>query len=242
MNVQLAASARPQSKSIGKCSWVQSWKDVFFAHWAVPAERVRPYVDPCVEIDVWHGRAWISAVAFRLHTRPAGWPPVPICSNFLELNLRTYVRDGDEPAVWFLSMHGARRLAVWLGQRLTPLPYRFAPIWNQRVGERQTFVCGDRERPIFEADFRPIGEQRLAGPDTLDSWLLERYSALVPERNGRLNRMQVEHPPWRIQQAAAQVSAGRLGGLFRLDLDRAIDLVHFSDGLTARVGAFERCR
>ena len=126
VNANLATNCRLKRQPLARCAWVQTWREVLFAHWAVPEEAVRPHIDRRIEIDTWRGMAWISAVAFRLNTRPAGWPSAPFCSNFLELNLRTYVRDGDDPAVWFLSMHGGRRLAVWLGQRLTPLPYRFA--------------------------------------------------------------------------------------------------------------------
>jgi uncharacterized protein YqjF (DUF2071 family) len=239
VNADLATNCRVKRRSLATCAWVQTWREVFFAHWAVPEEAVRLHINPRIEIDTWRGQAWISAVAFRLNTRPSGWPSVPFVSNFLELNLRTYVRDGDEPAIWFLSMHGGRRLAVWLGQRLTPLPYRFAPMREHRTGERRGFVCGDSDRPIFEADYRPIGEPRLAEKSTLDAWLLERYSAIVPDRAGRLQRMRVEHPPWRIQPAAAQVSAGNLGRPFQLSLHRAADRVQYSEGVTARVGSFE---
>jgi hypothetical protein len=223
VNADLATNCRMKQRSLAGCAWVQTWRDVFFAHWAAPEEAVRRHIDRRIEIDTWRGMAWISAVAFRLTTRPAGWPSVPFVSNFLELNLRTYVRDGDEPAIWFLSMHGGRRLAVWLGQRLTPLPYRFAPMREQRM----------------EADYRPIGQPRLAEESAHDAWLLERYSAIVPDRAGRLQRMRVEHPQWQIQPAAAQVSAGNLGRPFQLSLHRTADRIQYSEGVTARVGSFE---
>ena len=58
------------------------------------------------------------------------------------------------------------------------------------------------------------------------------------ERGGA-GACRVEHPPWQFQPAAAQVSAGDLGRPFRLDLHRAADRVQYSEGVTARVGAFE---
>jgi uncharacterized protein YqjF (DUF2071 family) len=221
--------------------WAQDWRELLFAHWPVPHSVLRRRLPAEVEIDTWHGQGWVSAVAFRLNTRFAGWPSVPFVSNFLELNLRTYVRDHDRPAVWFLSMHGSSKPAVWLGSKLTPLPYSHAPICLRRSGQQRQFLCGDAHRPLFAADFRPFGETHGAVEGTLDSWLTERYSAIVGDRNGQLLHMNVEHPKWEIQPAAARVEAGRVGFPFDLDLTGPPDLVHYSDGVAAKVGSFEPC-
>jgi len=239
VNGQPAIAATTPARSIPRSCWAQDWREVFFAHWQVPVNLLMAHLSERIELDTWQREAWVSAVAFRLNTRPVGWPSVPFYSAFLELNLRTYVHDDDEPAVCFLSMHGSRRLAVWLGQRLTPLPYSFAPIRGRQVGERHNFTCGIPERPLFDAQYRPIGDPCVARDGTLDSWLLERYRAIVPAPHDRVYRMTVEHPPWSVQPAAARVSAGPLGHAWGFDLHRAPDRVHFSSGVSARVGAFE---
>jgi uncharacterized protein YqjF (DUF2071 family) len=221
--------------------WAQHWRELLFAHWPVSFSALRRHLPAGVEIDTWHGQAWVSAVAFRLNTRLAGWPSIPFVSSFLELNLRTYVRDRDQPAVWFLSMHGSSRPAVWLGRKLTPLPYSHALIRLRRHGQQWQFLCGDALRPLFAADFRPFGETRCATEGTLDFWLTERYAAVVAEKNGNLLRMIVEHLKWEMQPAAARIEAGRLGRQFDLDLNRPPDLVHYSESVDARVSSFEPC-
>ena len=48
-------------------------------------------------------------------------------SNFLELNLRTYVRDrSGNPGVWFYSLDANQSLAVAIARRFFHLPYIFA--------------------------------------------------------------------------------------------------------------------
>jgi hypothetical protein len=157
----------------------------------------------------------------------------------LELNLRTYVCCHGKPAVWFLSMHGSRRLAVWLGRRLTPLPYTFAHIGLTYDGEGHGYCCGAADRPLFSARFRPIGLPTAASDHSLDAWLLERYRAIVLDHSGRLLSMTVEHSPWRVHSAIARTSARALGRDWGIDLDRPPDLVHFSEGVSALVGPFE---
>lgn len=239
MNGSTLAEIADSKSTLLRRRWAQDWRELLFAHWRVPLSTLQSHLPAEVEIDTWHGEAWVSAVAFRLVTRLVGWPSVPFVSRFLELNLRTYVRDRVQPAVWFLSMHGGRRLSVWLGRRLTPLPYSHAPIRYDRSGHQRRFQCGDAHCPLFAADFRPFGETRCVTEGTLDGWLMERYSAAVAERDGTLQRMLVEHPAWELQFAAARVDARRLGKPFDLDLRGPPDLVHYSEGVSASVSSFE---
>ena len=71
----------------------QTWHDLLFAHWPVPADQVRPYIPPGLELDTFDDTAWLSVVPFRMSgVRPRHLPAVPWLSAFPELNLRTYVR------------------------------------------------------------------------------------------------------------------------------------------------------
>lgn len=70
----------------------QSWRDLLFAHWRVPASALRPLIPPRLTIQQFDGSAWIGLVPFRMTgvmLRPL--PDLPGISAFPELNLRTYV-------------------------------------------------------------------------------------------------------------------------------------------------------
>lgn len=223
-----------------QCQWVQSWRHLLFAHWPAPIRSVQRLLPSGLDPDCFDGQAWVSAVAFHLTTRPTGLPSVPLCSDLWELNLRTYVRCANVAAVTFLSMHGSRRSAVWLGRRLTPLPYAFARISAGNSGVRRHFRCSDRSGPpLFEAAYEIDGAEFAPEAQSLDAWLLERYVAIVPDRRGRLKSMRVRHPPWRVLPVRAQVSAVGLGRPFGLELDDAPVPVHSAAGLRAEVGPFE---
>lgn len=65
----------------------------------------------------------MTIVAFRLARVRRRWlPPLGWLSNFAELNLRTYVLYHGEPAIYFLSIHAGKRIAVQMARRVTPLP------------------------------------------------------------------------------------------------------------------------
>jgi uncharacterized protein YqjF (DUF2071 family) len=227
----------------GSWLWFQKWHDLCFAHWQVPRDVLRHHLPPGLEVDTWNGTAWVSVVAFRLHIRRRWLPPLGFCGSFLELNLRTYVRNRDEPGIYFLSIHASKRLEVALANWLTLLPYAFAPIHYQRQAAVWHFNCrhaGAAEPALFDAQFTSTGVCTQPVGNSLDSWLLDRYRAFAADRRGRLYRMVVQHAPWPMQHAEAKMTSNQLGKAWGLELDRLPDEMHFSLGVPAWVWPIER--
>ena len=106
--------------------WImtQTWHDLLFAHWAVDVEALRARVPLALDLDLWDERAWLGIVPFRMtNVAPRGIPAVPGLSAFPELNVRTYVRVGDKPGVFFFSLDAATATAVYGARLLFGLPY-----------------------------------------------------------------------------------------------------------------------
>jgi uncharacterized protein YqjF (DUF2071 family) len=224
------------ANAVKRWRWSQSWRNVFFAHWPMQPERLRPLLPRGLEPDTWGERAWVSVVAFHLQVRHRGLPPLGPCFSFLELNLRTYVRRDGEAAIYFLSIHAGSRLAVRLARWLTPLPYALACITYERCRSAWRFDCrlaAVPAGPLFRAEFQHSGYDASALGDPLDEWLLERYCAYMSDRHGRLHRMVVTHPPWQAAVVGAEVTASRLGALRGLDLQRSPERCHFARSVEA---------
>src|SRR4051812_1889675 len=122
--VLLSPTPAPREKPAGAWQWSQDWHDLLFAHWQVD-DRLGAVLPAGVELDTRDGAAWVSVVAFRLGVRHRWLPPIRPFSNFVELNLRTYVVRRGEPGIFFLSIHAGSRAVVRLARWLTPLPYVF---------------------------------------------------------------------------------------------------------------------
>src|SRR5580704_8328323 len=70
----------------------QRWLHLLFLHWAVDPEMLQRTLPQGLLVDTYEGRAWLGIVPFYMrHVRPVRLPL--LSSNFLELNLRTYVKD-----------------------------------------------------------------------------------------------------------------------------------------------------
>jgi uncharacterized protein len=242
-NSPVASRTSPIAVPTRPWLWSQHWLDLLFAHWQVPPEVLRPHVPSTLEIDSWNGLAYVSAVAFRMdYIRPRGLPSLGWFSRFLELNLRTYVIYRGEPAVYFLSIHAGKRVAVFLARCFTPLPYVYARMHCSRQAaggfrydsERAT-AGGDA---VFKAEFTPVAEPQETRPESLEAWLLERYCLYADDARDTLFRAVVRHRPWTYQPVTGMKLANTLGSPFGLDLTRPPDKVHFSPGLRAVIWPF----
>src|SRR4051812_42045561 len=95
-------------------AWVmtQTWHDLLFAHWPVKSSDLRPKVPAAFELDLFDGHAWVGVVPFHMtNVAPRGVPSLPRVSEFPELNVRTYVRVGDRPGIYFFSLDAGSALA-----------------------------------------------------------------------------------------------------------------------------------
>lgn len=208
--------------------WVmgQTWEELLFAHWRVPVEAVREHVPPQLEIDEHDGSAWLGITPFRLTgLRARGTLPLPFVSEFLELNVRTYVRAEETPGIWFFSLDASSRVAVQAARRSYRLPYFHARMSANERGGWVEYDCsrvGEAGR-VFSGRYRPGGAVFNADPGSLEWFLAERYCLYTADR-GRLYRAEIHHGPWPLQPAEAEIE---LASISPIDVDGE-PLVHFS--------------
>jgi uncharacterized protein len=182
----------------------QTWLDLLFVHWRVPAGVMREHVPRVLALDTFDGDAWLGVTPFELRgLRPSFGPPLPGASRFAELNVRTYVAAGGKPGILFFSLDAGSRLAVEAARRLYRLPYRHAETRIERAGGVVSFPSersGDPAR--FSARYVPGKPLPPAVPGTVEHFLTERYCLYAIER-GRLYRAEIHHPRWRLREADA---------------------------------------
>ena len=145
--------------------WVlaQTWDELLFAHWRVPAEALRPLVPEELSLDEHDGSAWLGITPFVLSGfRLRGTVPLPRLSTFPELNVRTYVTAEDKPGIWFFSLDTSSRGAVEGARRLYKLPYFLARMSVSMRGGWIEYSSSRRDatrRPfVFSGRYRPEGE------------------------------------------------------------------------------------
>ncbi len=214
----------------------QSWQDLLFAHWPVPAAHVAQLLPPGLALDTYAGDAWVSLVPFRMcGVRPRFLPEIPWFSSFPELNVRTYVKrssaEDPRPGVFFFSLDAGNPLAVALARRFYHLPYFRAQMNCRRVDEGIRFRSSRSHTGAPDADFRalyrPTGPVYHAAPGSLDQWLVERYCLYSVDRRGRIHCAEIHHTPWPLQPAAAAFERNWIAQAHRILLPDTAPLLHF---------------
>jgi uncharacterized protein YqjF (DUF2071 family) len=211
---------------------LQRWDRVAFVHWRYRPDALRPHVPPGVRLQVVDGSAWVGLVPLVLHLRAPRPPAAPGWAAFAELNLRTYVTDGEHDGLVFLRVHCARRLVVAALRAGLGLPYAYVPgTARTRAGVTTWAMAGTRVAVEAGA---PVA------PDPLLTALTARFSAFT-RHAGATWRVPVEHPPWPLHEARTlrlRTDVLRRAGLPDPQDDRP--LAHWSPGVDVRVGAPRR--
>lgn len=183
--------------------FIGDWLSVVMIHLEVDAKALQA-VTPFT-LDLWKGRAFVSLVAFTLrgmHPRFGGRLGKlifrPLATHRF-LNVRTYVRHGDETGIHFLAEWLNCRLAVALGPRVFGLPYRFGRVnyVNEPAdGQLEGEVCSADGRTALRYRGQTVGRDfKLCSPGSLAEWLMERYTAFNCMTTKR-RFFRVWHEPW----------------------------------------------
>ncbi len=189
------------------------WRTLAMLNYEIDPAILGPFVPAGTELDFWNGRTFVSIVGFRfLRTRVLG-VPIPFHCNFDEVNLRFYVRH---------KAAGEWRRGVVFIKELVP---RWAIAFVARHVYHENYVAlpmrhtvplpnagGAPSGPVSYEWWRQgawnglyvdiAGEPVLAPDDSEETFITEHYWGYCMQPDGSTLEYQVEHPRWRVWQAA----------------------------------------
>jgi len=234
---------RPRPRPERPWALAQEWHHVLFLHWSVDAGALRPLVPEALDIETRDGFAWITALPFAMRRlRPRGLPVLPCLSSFPQLNVRTYVTLDDRPGVFLLRVAVGSFLAATIARRLFHLPYDRARLTLRQEGEGWIFTCRARagrragagvKSLSLAARYRPEGAAFDAAPGSLERWLSERFCYYAAGCPGRIDRGEIDHPPWFLQRARVDILESVWPEAFGIESGRAPTLAYYSRRQTA---------
>ena len=81
----------------------------------------------------------------------------------------------------------------------------------------------------FRARYGPADLEFEPAPGTLEHFLMERYCLYTRWHGGRILRLDVQHPPWRVSSAAVEIAANTRASMQGIGLDPSeAPIAHFS--------------
>lgn len=213
---------------IPKGNWVyyQEWNKALFLHWIVPFELLREYVPNHLDLDTFKGNCYISLVAFTVEKiRPRFLPSIKCISDFDEVNLRTYVYNGNKRGVYFLNIEAGKSVSSFIAKVISGLPYEKSTI-NRTDGLYSSINSNKGFRLHAEYEI----EETISDKTELDKWLTERYCLYLDKEN-IIYRYDIHHKEWEIKKVAIN-SLNVNYKIGEIDLsNRQPNLTHYSEGI-----------
>lgn len=221
------------------------WRELLFAHWSVDPAVIAPLIPRQLRLDLFEGRCYVGAVPFLMeNVTPRLVPPLPGLHAFPELNFRTYVSVGGKPGVWFFSLDAGQKLAVRVARRFFHLPYFDAKFEIELSGDVVRYSAVRTHRGSadarFAAKYRPLGPVYRAQTGTLEDWLTARFCLYSADSSGRIFRGEIDHEPWPLQQAQADIQTNTLGTWLGISMNGKPELLHFAKSLEVKAWIVER--
>lgn len=207
----------------------QTWRDLLFLHWPVDPPTIRKYVPEELELDLYDNKAWIGIVLFKARcTRPRFMPPVPGAANFLEVNVRTYVKYKNKTGVYFFSLDANSKLAAETASFGGFLPYRSAKMSFGKKKGQINFKSVTKENPQEKIALQyQISPQPVASTE-LEKWLTERY-CLWTKPGDRLLRLDIAHTSWKLKYVQGEIVENTMASYLGLNFKCEKPMAHYAE-------------
>lgn len=193
------------------------WEDLVLLNYTCPPGLLQPLVPRGTVLDTWNGSGIVSLVGFLFRdTRVLGLG-VPFHRTFEEVNLRFYVRrmmsSGEtRRAVVFVRelvpRHAIASIARWVyNEPYLAVPMSHASLLTDADGGTASYSWSYRGQS-FELAAQASGSSCMAPPESEGEFITEHYWGYNRQRSGDTLEYRVEHPAWKIWEAASASFAG----------------------------------
>lgn len=211
----------------------QEWHNLLFLHWRIPDALIREHIPEDLCIDQHEGSAWIGIIPFQMRKlRPRLLPALPSISNFVEINLRTYVRDRHQrKGVWFFSLDTQNPLGNWIARTCFHLNYRYALTDHSQTSNREASPISYRLRFPSQSECKRTEESFIWAHDettfkpsqnmhSLEYFLTERYRLFSYNyRKKQLITGTLSHAPYQLNRPKLKAYSTGLFASNGIDFD-----------------------
>lgn len=181
----------------------QLWENIFFVHWRISPDQIKPYIPMPLKVDTFNGFAWISAVCFQASQSQMRTLPIDLINPVFQLNIRTYVtlQDTEEPGVYFFRLLLNNKMAVKGANVVFHLPFSYANANFSSEENEFIYHTYEKSKPQFHARFEV---QNIYDDSPLAQFLTERY-CIWNKKSNQIIKIPIIHSKWNVQRAKVKI-------------------------------------
>jgi uncharacterized protein YqjF (DUF2071 family) len=181
------------------------WQNLIMANYEIEPAYLLPYLPKGVELDYYHGKAYVSLVGFLFKDSSIFNIPIPFMGTFEEVNLRFYVvrKVGNETrrGVVFINETVPNKIVAWVANKLYKEHYIAIPTkheWklskDKKEIQYQWKVQSAWNSIRVEASFSNLKME--AG--SMEEFIFEHYYGYTKVNATHSIEYKINHPRWMI--------------------------------------------
>jgi uncharacterized protein YqjF (DUF2071 family) len=179
------------------------WKNLILANYIIDPDLLQPWLPAKTEIDFFNGKTYVSLVGFQFYNTRLRGIKIPFHVNFIEVNLRFYVRYKDG-TLWkrgtvFISEIVPRAAISFVANNVYHENYRTMKMTHYIQEEEKLISAGYhwKYRNSWN-QLRVIADPKAAEIPFLseEEFITEHYWGYSKQRNSVTIQYEVAHPRW----------------------------------------------
>ena len=194
------------------------WLDLVMANYSIEPSLLSESVPQGTDLDFWNGECYASLVAFKFFDTKVLGVPIPFHKNFLEVNLRFYVKreieNETKRGVVFVKEIVPRRAIALVARYAYDEPYETWKMWHLESEGKLSYGWSKRncENRITVEIGKNLG---VPESDSHGEFIIEHYWGYTKRGLHRTDEYKVEHPKWElfdVNNARINVDFGKTYG------------------------------
>ncbi|MGB8014238.1 MAG: DUF2071 domain-containing protein [Terriglobales bacterium] len=224
-------SGHPKGVGADRVFLTAEWQHLAMLNYEVDASLLRPFVPAGTELDRWNGKVFASLVGFQfLNTKLFDVLPIPMHSDFEEVNLRFYVRrqagDDVRRGVVFIREIVPRRAIAFVARTFynenyvaLPMAHEIRPAGDNRL---RVAYRWQSEKRWCEMNLETDGQSKLPAEASVEQFITEHYWGYAAQPGGGCVEYRVTHPSWKVWQVRHAAFDGNVEELYGKEMAAAL--------------------
>jgi uncharacterized protein YqjF (DUF2071 family) len=190
-------------------------------------------------LDKFEGRTYVSLIGFEFNNTRVKGVSVPFHRSFLEVNLRFYLRRREKRGVAFIRELVPRRMVAAIARWAFNENYSSVPMAHRIAGKSDKSgliaeYSWGREARRCSMHLDTDGSAAVPNEGSLAQFITEHYWGYAAQCDGGSIEYEVQHPRWRVWQAAKADFKGDSSQFYGPDFSRVLsrppDSAFLADG------------
>jgi uncharacterized protein len=182
-----------------------NWENIVMVNYEIDPSILQPFIPKGVELDLFHGKAYISLVGFMFKNTRLFNIPIPRLGTFEEINLRFYVKRKTESevkrGVVFINETIPYKVVAWMANTLYKEHYTVVPTKHnisKSTNSQQIkyeWLVNKKWNSIY------VENDTCAHPmitNSFEQFIYEHYYGYTKTGMNKTEEYHLHHPSWKI--------------------------------------------